>query len=198
MATQVVPKLETKAALIKAGLELMLTKGYSNTGIQEVLNVSNVPKGSFYHYFGSKEEFAVAIIHFFDQSYTADLQQILSNRKRSPIERLHDYVEHSKAKLVEEGCSKGCLIGNLSQEMADQSEVLRKELCLVMNKWRDLIAECIEEGQKIKEIDSGTSPHKLAEFFSAAWSGAVMRAKTVKNSESLDTFIELIFNNVLI
>jgi TetR/AcrR family transcriptional repressor of nem operon len=198
MEAQIAVKQDTKTTLIKTGMDLMLQKGYSNTGIQEVLTASNVPKGSFYHYFDSKEQFAVAIIRYFDQICSEDLQQILSNRERSPIERLRDYCEYSKANLVAQECSKGCLIGNLSQEMSDQSEVLRKELSFVMNKRRDTLAACIEEAQRLKEIRSSTSAHKLAEFFSAAWGGAVMMAKTVKNSESLDVFIELMFNNVLI
>src|SRR6516164_2730778 len=113
MEAQIAVKQDTKTTLIKTGMDLMLQKGYSNTGIQEVLTASNVPKGSFYHYFDSKEQFAVAIIRYFDQICSEDLQQILSNRERSPIERLRDYCEYSKANLVAQECSKGCLIGNL-------------------------------------------------------------------------------------
>jgi TetR/AcrR family transcriptional repressor of nem operon len=174
-----------------------LRRGYSNTSVQEVLNELDLPKGCFYHYFDSKETFAVAIIHHFDTTYAATLMEILLDTSRKPLERLRQYCDSSKAMLVAQECRNGCLIGNLSQEMADQSEILRKELSDVMSKWRTMFAKCLEEGQSAGEITSNRSAHDLAEFFSSAWSGAVMTAKTVKSSESLDVFIELMFNDIL-
>ncbi len=73
MSTRLATKQDTKTALLQAGMDIMLEKGYSNTGIQEVLSSLGVPKGSFYHYFESKESFAVAIIQHFDQEYSAEL-----------------------------------------------------------------------------------------------------------------------------
>lgn len=178
-------------------MDMMLEKGYTNTGIQEILTALSVPKGSFYHYFDSKENYAVEIIHHFDLTYSANLLRTLRNPKQTPLERLKAYCETSKAMLAAQECRKGCLIGNLSQEMADQSEVLRKELSKVMAKWRDMFAACIEEGQKAGEIRKSKSAHDLAELFSAGWSGAVMRAKTVKNTEPLDVFIDLMFEDIL-
>ena len=196
MSTKVA-KQDTKAALLQVGMGLMMEKGYTNTGVQEILTALGVPKGSFYHYFDSKENYAVEIIRHFDLNYAANLMRILRNPKESPLERLKSYCQESKALLAAQDCRKGCLIGNLSQEMADQSEVLRQELSKVMNKWRDLLADCIEEGQKSGEITNKHSAHDLAELFSAGWGGAVMRAKTVKNTESLDIFINLMFGDIL-
>ena len=198
MVPKVAPKQDTKTILLEAGMALMVQKGYSNTGIQEVLTAADVPKGSFYHYFDSKESFAVAIIHFFDTNYAAELFNTLSNKQRTPLERLRDYCEKSKAKLSANECRNGCLIGNLSQEMADQSEILRKELSIVMSKWCDLIAECIKEGQNAGDIISTQSAHDLAEFFHSAWSGAVMKAKTEKATYALDVFIKLMFEEILV
>ncbi|MBX9694390.1 MAG: TetR family transcriptional regulator C-terminal domain-containing protein, partial [Cyanobacteria bacterium] len=111
--------------------------------------------------------------------------------------RLRAYCEAGKEKLAAQDCRRGCLIGTLSQEMADQSEVLRQELSKVMRKWRDMFAACIEEGQKSGEITSRWSPDELAELFSSGWNGAVMRAKTVKNTEPFDIFISLMVDGFL-
>lgn len=197
MSPKVASKQETKTALLQAGMDLMLEKGYTNTGIQEVLNTLGVPKGSFYHYFDSKENYAVEIIHYFDLDYSANLLRILRNPERKPIERLRDYCEYSRGMLVAQDCRKGCLIGNLSQEMADQSEVLRKELSKVMDKWRDMFAECIEEGQRAGQIKKNRSAKDIAELFAAGWGGAVMRAKTIKDPQPLDVFMDLMFEDVL-
>lgn len=197
MGTKAATKQDTKTALLQAGMDIMMEKGYSNTGIQEVLNTLGVPKGSFYHYFDSKESYAVEIIRHFDEEYSACLLRTLRNPKETPLQRLRTYCETGKANLSAQECRKGCLIGNLSQEMSDQSEVLRKELSHVMAKWRDMFAACIDEGQKSGEIKAKWSADAMAELFASGWGGAVMRSKTVKTTEPLDLFIQIMFDDIL-
>ncbi|MCA0315662.1 MAG: TetR family transcriptional regulator C-terminal domain-containing protein [Candidatus Melainabacteria bacterium] len=72
---------ETRDKLIEAGLQLMLAKGYTNTGIQEIVNQAGVPKGSFYHYFDSKESFALAIIDSFDRNHLLKIRRHLSSEQ---------------------------------------------------------------------------------------------------------------------
>lgn len=194
---QVAVKRDVRTALLEVGMDMMFEKGYTNTGIQEILSALNVPKGSFYHYFDSKENYTVEIIRHFDQSYSANLMRILRNPKETPWQRLRTYCHANLAHFEAQQWRRGCLIGNLSQEMSDQSEVLRKELCTVMFKWRDMFCACIEEGQKSGEITKVKPASALAELFLSAWSGAVMRAKTSKASEPLETFIDLMLNYIL-
>jgi TetR/AcrR family transcriptional regulator, transcriptional repressor for nem operon len=197
MVTKSAAKQDTKIALLETGMDIMLEKGYTNTGIQEILTALRVPKGSFYHYFDSKENYAAEIIKHYDQAYSANLIRTLRNPKETPVQRLRAYCQTSKENLEMRQCSKGCLIGNLSQEMSDQSELLRTELSTVITKWRDMFSSCIEEGQSAGEIRKTVSAEQLAEFFLSGWSGAVMRAKTLKNSEPMQTFIDLMFEQVL-
>ena len=156
-----------------------------------------MPKGSFYHYFDSKETYALEVIRHYDEQLSADLMHILQNSKQTPLNRLKAYAEFGKQKLSKQECRKGCLIGNLSQEMADQSEVLRQELSRIIGKWSDMVAACIVEGQKAGEIQKHYSAAALAELFQSAWTGAVLRAKTLKNTKPLTVFIDLMFNDVL-
>jgi TetR/AcrR family transcriptional repressor of nem operon len=197
MSTKLATRQDTRAALLEAGMDVMLEKGYSNTGIQEVLSSLGVPKGSFYHYFDSKEHFALTIIQHLDQMYRASMMQVLLDSDKSPLQRLKSYCEISRDNFLSQECRKGCLIGNLSQEMSDQSEVLRKELSSVMTSRVAQIAECIEAGQRLGEITQVRTATKLAEHFMCGWSGAVMVAKTLKNIEPMDNFIDLTFNNFL-
>src|SRR5579885_2481076 len=188
MSPKISTKQDTKTALLENGIEIMLEKGYSNTGIQEVLSKIGVPKGSFYHYFDSKEDFALQIINYFDGFHTATLLRTLRNPDATPLERLRIYCRNGIEKVSSAQCRRGCLIGNLSQEMADQSEVLREALSLVMQKWRDLFAACIEEGQKAGEIRSDCSAHDLAEIYLSGWEGAIMRAKITKRIDPMNIF----------
>jgi len=189
-------KVATKSALLEAGLRVMIEKGYSNTGIQEVLDATSVPKGSFYYYFDSKEDFALQIIDQFDAFCDELMSRCFDNKKLTPIGRLKMYCQEKKALLEKDNCRKGCLIGNLSQEMSDQSEVLRARLEESLTKSRNRLARCIKEGQEKGEINGSMDHIQLAEFFQSGLHGAVMRAKTTKTISPLDSFFNIIFEQV--
>jgi TetR/AcrR family transcriptional repressor of nem operon len=198
MTGKVAAKLDTKMALLEVGMDMMLERGYTNTGIQEVLNALSVPKGSFYHYFESKETYAVEIIRHYDLDFSVSLMRVLRNPEQTPIERLRTFCANGRANFAAQNCRKGCLVGNLSQEMSDQSEALRHELSKVMGKWCDLFAACIDEGQKMGGITNERSARELAEFFLLSWGGAVMWSKTLKSVGPIDVFMRLIFEDLLV
>lgn len=197
MSIKISAKANTKATIIQAGLEIMLEKGYSNTGIQEVLSTSGVPKGSFYHYFESKENFAFEIIHSVQESWVANNLPTLQDGEQTPLQRLRTYCDIGLTSLLTGQCRKGCLIGNLSQEMSDQSEVLRTALSHVMTARRDALAVCIAEGQEMGEISRSFPATELADLFDSGWSGAVMSAKTEKTVRPVEIFINLMFGYFL-
>ncbi len=197
MTIRTTPKPDTRTALLQAGMDIMLEKGYSNSGIQEILARMGVPKGSFYHYFTSKEDFALEIIRHCDEAQTTLLHKTLRNPEQTPLARLQAYCDEGRLELLGRKCRKGCLIGNLSQEMADQSEVLRQKLSTVMSNRRDIFASCIEEGQAIGQIGTTWKALELAEVFLSGWAGAVMHSKTLKNIQPVDTFVQFIFSSAL-
>jgi TetR/AcrR family transcriptional repressor of nem operon len=197
MSPKVASKQDTRQALLEAGMKIMLEKGYTNTGIMEVLSSVGVPKGSFYHFFESKEDFALAIIAAFDDMYTTKVSKFLNDPSVPPLRRIKNYCLDVKKTLAEQQCRKGCLVGNLSQEMSDQSEVLRAALSKVMAKRRDLLANCIKEGQKLGEISNAHSADEWAELVQCGWDGAVLRTKTRKELEPIEVFIKLMFDTVL-
>lgn len=197
MNARVSTRQDTKQLLLEAGVEVMIEKGYTNSGIQEVLSKVGVPKGSFYHYFDSKEDFALAIIEEFDRDFMAFLMPILTNSALTPKERLRSFCETKRECMRAASCRKGCLIGNLSQEMSDQSETLRQALSEAMERRLNAFTVCIEEAQKIGEITSSVDARLIADLFSSCWEGAMMRAKTAKSLEPLDVFIKLMFELVL-
>jgi TetR/AcrR family transcriptional repressor of nem operon len=190
-------KESTKTQLLDAGIEIMVEKGYNNTGIMEVLQSTGVPKGSFYYYFDSKEDFGLQIINHFDCFYQKKLNESLGDTTKTPVERLIAYCDSTTQSLQQNACRKGCLIGNLSQEMADQSEVFRQRLQEIMIEWRAQFADCIKQGQDAGEITVEFDSVSLAEYFQSGWSGAVMRAKTMKSTEPLGTFTKIFFSTVI-
>jgi TetR/AcrR family transcriptional repressor of nem operon len=190
-------KQNTKLQLLESGIEIMIEKGYNNTGIMEVLQKTGVPKGSFYYYFDSKEEFGLQIINYFNDSHVMKKLMPLEDKSISPIHRLRNYYDGMRRALEDNECRKGCLIENLSQEMADQSEILRHRLSEIAAYSRDVIAACIAEGQALGEIPKRFDKYELAEFFMSGMKGALYRSKLLKNSEPMQVFSRLMFDDFL-
>src|SRR5262249_33555528 len=152
------PKAPTKATLVDAGLHLMLEKGYHHTGIQEVLQAAGVPKGSFYYYFPSKEAFGRAVIAQFAAPYVQRREGWWGEPTHSPPPRLHRHLDETLTQFERRGCRGGCLIGNLSQELADQSAPFGAQLEAVFADWRERYARPVLVGQAGGEMRAGPAP----------------------------------------
>jgi TetR/AcrR family transcriptional regulator, transcriptional repressor for nem operon len=190
-------KQTTKEILLDVGKQLFLERGYGNTGIEAIVQAAGVPKGSFYHYFESKEAFGVAVLNRFAECVNADLDQTLTDPTYSPVERLKRLVESRCERLESQQCRNGCLIGNLSLEMADQSEVFRTRLGEIFRGWAVRYADCLQKAQELGEIPDHLDINEYAEFWLNSWQGAVLRAKTIRSTAPLRTFQAVMFRFVL-
>lgn len=184
----------TKIALIRSGVEVMTTHGYINANIESILKKVGVPKGSFYHYFKSKEEFGKAILDYYNSFFTHKLMQHLQNTDiPSALERINAFYSDAKINMAKYHFNRGCLVGELMQD----ESLLPKDYPVLLNNilhhWQQQIANCLQQAQQQHEINSYQDCTKLAYFFWLGWEGAVSRAKLVKNSASLDIFIEQFF-----
>lgn len=190
-------KRDTKSELIKAGMELLGTQGYNATGIDAVLKRAGVPKGSFYHHFASKEEFALAVLETFSGRFLSRLDILLSDPSATPLARLRLFLEKGLERLADHGCTIGCLIGDLGQEMAAHNERLRSRLDDIIRSWRGRFASCIREAQQAGELPEVYNPHLIAGFILSGWEGAVLNAKVMNSPEPVRDFIDTLFDTVL-
>ncbi len=123
--------------------------------------------------------------------------RILSEEGVPPLDRLRNYFEVVSEALRSDECRKGCLVGNLSQEMADQSEAFRARLEEIFESWVDRYAECLKEAQDAGEVPPDLDVRELAEFWLNSWQGAILRAKTMRSPAPLRTFLAVMFGNIL-
>lgn len=190
-------KEKTKISLLEAGKQVFMEKGYNHSGIEAILQAAGVPKGSFYYYFESKEDFGLQVINRCAEGYEAEIDRHLGDESIGPLDRLRRYFESACERLESQQCRKGCLVGNLSQEMADQSEVFRARLEEIFQGWIDRFTHCLEEARSIGEIPAHYDVRELAEFWLSSWQGAVLRAKTTRSTRPLRTVINILFGNIL-
>ncbi|XKH59674.1 TetR/AcrR family transcriptional regulator [Halomonas sediminis] len=187
----------TRDRLIEAGAELIAQHGYNATGINAVLKASGVPKGSFYHYFSSKEDFGLAVIVSFAEAYDEALAQLLEDTSVTPLERLRRYFAAGRADMLTCDHARGCLIGNLGQELAGQSDVFRDTLDKVFQRWEHRLVTCLNDAQVVGEIAVDIDTHDLASFILAGWEGAILRAKTLKSVTPMQRFEDILFSQLL-
>lgn len=190
-------KETTKTALLEAGQKIFLERGYHNSGIEAILQTAGVPKGSFYYYFQGKQDFGLQVLNRFAECHDADLERFLGDVRLSPLQRLHRLGEAVCERLESQQCRHGCLVGNLSQEMADQSEVFRARLEEIFRSWSDRYARCFEEARKAGEIPADLNIEDLAEFWLNGCQGAVLRSKTIRSTAPLKSFLNFMFGFVL-
>jgi len=190
-------KKDTKAEIIAKGTEMISLYGYNATGIDMILKQVHVPKGSFYHYFNSKEDFGLAVIDRFAERYEQRLITFLNDSEVSPLNRIRNYLESGLARLTQNQCTKGCLIGNLGQELADQNERFRSRLDEIFQSWKDRFASCLREAQSVGELRQDQDPVVIAGFILSGWEGSILRAKVTKSPQPMHDFIETIFSTVL-
>ncbi len=186
-----------RTALLEAGTQIFLEKGYNKAGIQEIVRAAKVPKGSFYYYFQSKEDFGLQVIDHFVQAYNATLERYLTDETLSPLSRLRQQAEFYCEQLETLQCRRGCLMGNIGQELADQSEIFRSRIAAVFSGWRELYAACLKQAQKAGEIAQHLDIEAIAEFYVSGWEGAVLQGKLTRSTVPVRRFIQLMFEQVL-
>src|SRR5947209_4259631 len=145
---------DTKNKIVETGLTIMLEKGYNHTGIQEVLQAVALPKGSFYHYFSSKEEFGLSVLELFIEQSDALFSRYMSYQNLTPLNRLRRYFEAVRKYYSSIHFRNGCMVGNFSQELADQNEGFRLRLAQALKEWSAKWAECLKEAQLAGEISA--------------------------------------------
>ena len=180
---------DTRATLISRGTEVLTEYGFAASGIDGILKSVGIPKGSFYYYFDSKEAYGHAILEHYAAYFANKLDHHLLNEQRPPLQRLEDFVEDAKNGMARHDFRRGCLVGNLGQEIAALPNGYRVWLVTTLEDWQQRVALCLEAAQEGGELPGGTDCSGLAEAFWIGWEGAVMRARLERSDWPLDRFL---------
>ena len=177
----------TRQHLLDTGHRLMADKGFTGVGLSEILQAAGVPKGSFYHYFKSKEQYGQAVLEHYFVAYLADMDRRLALPGLSAYQRLLDYWQGWQARCVAPGQGDECLVVKLSAEVADLSESMRLTLRDGAEQIVSRITDCIEQGQRDRSLSAPGEPRHLAETLHQLWLGASLLNKLQRTGRSLET-----------
>ncbi len=180
-----------KDYLLEAGMKVMATRGYNGTSIQDIVDAANVPKGSFYTYFKSKEDFAIEAIEMVAEERMLASKRLVGDRTVPPLARIKIFFE-SSVPGCDSNLNGGCFIGNMCQEMSDSSEAIRIKVRQMMRNKTQIVEDLFEEARLNGTLKKPIPSKVLAEFWFNAWEGALMRMKATKCREPLDAFLTVL------
>lgn len=168
---------DTRERILATGEGLILGSGFSALGLSEILAAAAVPKGSFYHYFHSKEGFGVAMLERYFADYLQRTHVLFSDPQLTVRERLLSYFRQWQLQAESSGCHKLCLAVKLAAEVSDLSEPMREALSVGMRNIMSQIADAIRTGQADGSLSNQAEALDLAESLYGLWVGASLLTK---------------------
>jgi TetR/AcrR family transcriptional repressor of nem operon len=183
---------DAREKIISAAESLIELRGYTALGVAEICKAAGVPKGSFYHFFGSKEGLALAVLEEHWAAQRREWVRILRS-DADPLQRLRQLFEETEAgqRAGQESCGtiSGCLFGNLTLEMSNQTEAIRDRLQEIFDAQVDMVDSVIGEAVQRQEVGVADT-REAARAVVAQLEGQVMFAKLYNNTSRLDTLWE--------
>ena len=184
----------TKQRLIDAGLTMLLEHGYNDLGIQALLAATATPKGSFYHHFSDKEDFALQVIDQYMQSVHAGLDACLNDPAHPPLIRVRRFFEMTQRSYRKDGYM-GCLLGGLGQELSGISDVFRQKIESCFSVIANRIAGCLVEAKERGEIPADADPRRMASLLVDCWEGAALRSRLRGSPAPLKAMLDFYFEH---
>jgi TetR/AcrR family transcriptional repressor of nem operon len=176
---------DAKTRLLATAMELMYTRGYTAVGVQELCAHAGVKKGSFYHFFPSKRELALAVIDTYGQSVRAMWERAMAADYPlyERMQRLFELAYHTHRTFMEsQGHIHGCLLGNFALELSCQDEGIRQRLRQTFTDWVEALDRVLHEAVTngdIPAIDTTMTAQTIVAYFE----GVVLLAKTQNDPE---------------
>ncbi|MDB5047773.1 MAG: dhaR [Fibrobacteres bacterium] len=174
---------------------MLLERGYNALGVQALLSVAEVPKGSFYHHFKSKEDFALQVIDLYMLEVHAGLNACLGDTTRPPLARVRGFFEMIREKYRGDGYL-GCLLGGLGQELSGVSEIFRRKIDECLNVIAENLAACLEEARSAGNLPAGANPREMAQLLVDCWEGAALRTRLRRDPAPLQTMLDFYFGQI--
>ena len=174
----------TKEHILDVGHKLVVKNGFIATGLSELLSEADVPKGSFYHFFKSKEDFGVHLLKKYFDDYLFVTSGFLQNRDKTGYDRVIDYFSYWLEKKDGNCSAYNCLVTKLSAEVSDLSENMREEMLIGVKEVINELNQCIKEGLEDKSIHIYKDTHLFAQEIYQQWIGAALLGKVYKDTEA--------------
>ena len=183
---------DKKQEIIKKGSEIMHRKGYNATSVKDIVDAAGIPKGSFYNYFESKEDFVIQALQYSADHCNTVMGETLRDRSLPPLQRIEKFYEERIIQFRECDFTLGCFGSNLCIEMGDISLPIGGATEAYFKRLESVLLSCLQEAQNAGDLDKEKNIDKLAQFIYNSWNGAILRMKASRSPEPLNIFTEIL------
>lgn len=180
-----IAKHEKKDKLLDQGVMLLMEKGYHGTGLKEILDTVQIPKGSFYTYFDSKEQFAAEVVSHYIEPYIERLSAKLQEPDLDGLTALRQYYSQLIADVINADFKGGCLLGNLMGEIGDTSSLCRQAMLEAIQRYCALQESALLRAQQQGRVRTDKTAAEMADLLFNAWQGALLRMKVMHSEAPL-------------
>ncbi|HTI23187.1 MAG TPA: TetR family transcriptional regulator C-terminal domain-containing protein [Kutzneria sp.] len=188
------PRHSVRDVIVETALGEFHRIGFAACSVDTITRAAGVPKGSFYNHFKSKEDLAVEVV----AKYTAEAEwHDVTDPTLTPLAKLRAQFRVMGDVLAGNGYTRGCMIGNMGEELADHSEPMREQVRASLSGWAEGIADTLRAARAAGEISTDADPDLLGRFILDAWEGALLRSKVVKTGQPVDDFFTTVFGQLL-
>ncbi|QSQ22012.1 TetR/AcrR family transcriptional regulator [Pyxidicoccus parkwayensis] len=177
---------DVRQHILEVARPLLLRKGFTAVGLTEILAAAQVPKGSFYHYFGSKEVFGEAVLEDYFAEYLARVDDLLA-QPGTAAQRLLGYFRDWLDSQTGDEAQSRCLAVKLGAEVSDLSESMRAALERGTRGIIERLARCIDAGKADGSLRTAPDAQVAGAALYQTWLGASLLAKISRNRAPLDT-----------
>ncbi|QHM70903.1 TetR/AcrR family transcriptional regulator [Mixta intestinalis] len=176
---------DTREHLLAIGEQLCLQRGFTGMGLSELLSRAGVPKGSFYHYFRSKEAFGVAMLERYFSALQQDMSGWFASHQDTPRERLLRYYQQAEQRFRETGHIENCLAVKISAEVCDLSEEMRLALERGAAAQTAILASVLRNAAAQRALPFSLDPDVMAQTLYSLWLGASLQSKIRRDGSAL-------------
>jgi TetR/AcrR family transcriptional regulator, transcriptional repressor for nem operon len=178
--------LSHKERLLRQGMKSFYEYGFHGTTVDAVLAASGVPKGSFYHHFGSKDAFGLAVLDRYMHIQLDALAKWAGDDALATTDKLTGYFTELSETFVKSGFQRACLAGKFSTELAASSTAFRDQLATSLIVWNSALVDLLRQGQQRGDVRADRSPEQLAHGILALIQGAFVIALSSRDTAALD------------
>ncbi len=178
---------DTRESILTAARQILSRKGFAAVGINEILTAAGVPKGSFYHFFGSKDAFGEAVLRAYYTDYLAEMDRILAEPGLTSAQRLMNYWQYWRETQSADECQGKCLTVKLSAEVSDLSEAMRLALKEGTFAMLDRLERTLTAGLEDGSLAIDGTARDTAQTLYDMWLGASLLVKINRDDAPFDT-----------
>ena len=185
--------MHSKKEIIRKGVDIFRKQGYHNTGISDILYTCDIPKGSFYNYFRSKEDYSISVLNYYGDSLLEFMNNKLKADGVNPVQKLKNLYSAFIEIVEKEEIKSGCLVNNMSNEVGGLNNSLAEVANQIFRKWINAIEIVAAKGQAIHEIRNDMGAREIAEYLHGTFNGLLSRMKVTRNIDGLNEWHKMTF-----